>query len=116
MVDDEESIRASAHALLDAGGYRALVVSGGAEGAEILRARAAEIAAVLLDATMPGMDGPTAMAQMRPADPEVPAIIASGYRQEGVTARFAGQRVDGFLAKPFRMAQLLETVGQFVER
>ena len=65
-----------------------------------------EIACVLLDLTMPRMDGEETYRELRRIRPDVKVIIASGYSEQEISRRFAGQDLAGFIEKPFQMAAL----------
>ena len=66
----------------------------------------ATISYVLLDLTMPQMNGEQALHVMRMIDPPARIIIMSGYDEQEVLARFSDVALDGFLHKPFLPDQL----------
>jgi DNA-binding NtrC family response regulator len=49
-------------------------------------------------------------------DPELEVLVSSGYGEEQAMRLFAGQRVSGFIQKPYSAAQLLEEVGRALRR
>jgi two-component system cell cycle sensor histidine kinase/response regulator CckA len=64
-------------------------------------------AAVILDLTVPGgMGGKTAMEKLRQIDPQVNAIVSSGYSDDPVMAEFARYGFSGVIAKPYRISEL----------
>lgn len=101
VVDDEETIRETARMILEDFGFRVLVAGDGEEGVAIFREHAAEIAAVLLDMTMPKMSGDAAFEKIREIRSDVPVVISSGYSEHEINPRFAGRRVSGFIQKPY---------------
>jgi DNA-binding NtrC family response regulator len=66
----------------------------------------AEIACVLLDLTMPQMDGEETYYELRRIREDVRVILASGYSGQETSRRFHGLGLAGFLAKPFEAATL----------
>lgn len=105
LADDEDTVRATTAALLDRLGFSVLTARGGAEAVELFRARAKDLSAVVLDLAMPGVDGGEALARMRQIAPQVPVLVASGYDQ-AEAARRRADGADGFLPKPYRLADL----------
>lgn len=109
IVDDEEPIRSFARRALERSGYRVLDASDGAEAMSLYRAHLGEIGAVVLDLTMPVMDGRQVLGHLRAIDPEVRVVLSSGFSQHDLAARGeAGDEL--FLQKPYLLGELLETV------
>jgi CheY-like chemotaxis protein len=69
-----------------------------------------EIVAVLLDLTMPHLNGVEALKEMRRFGGPVHAVLMSGYNVEEAADRFAGQGVAEFIQKSFQAAELQEKV------
>ena len=65
-----------------------------------------EIGCVLLDLTMPRMDGWEALSVLRSLRPDVPVILSSGYDEAQVMAGSHPHRPQAFLHKPYQMADL----------
>jgi PAS domain S-box-containing protein len=110
VADDEELVRAMARRILEQAQFRVLTASDGRQAVETFRRHAHEIAAVLLDLTMPHLGGEEALRAIRAVQPDVPVVLTSGYSESEIALRFEGERLEGFLQKPFRGAQLLERV------
>lgn len=106
LVDDEETVRTVGRHMLEYLGYPVLIANDGVEAVAVFRARAAEIACVILDLTMPNMDGKEAFGELRRLRPDLPIILSSGYNEMEVTERFAGKGVAGFIQKPYRSSEL----------
>jgi PAS domain S-box-containing protein len=100
VVDDEPMVREFCRAALAQLGYRTIVASDGEEGVAAFRARRNEIDCVLLDLSMPRMDGTAAFAELRRICPDVRVILTSGFGED-VAEHFTGQGLAGFLEKPF---------------
>jgi len=108
LVDDEESVRTLGSRMLERSGFEVLTAADGREALEIYRVRRAEIALVLLDLTMPEMDGEETFRELRRIDPNVRVVMSSGYTESEITPRFAGKRLTGFLQKPYSMTALMD--------
>jgi two-component system cell cycle sensor histidine kinase/response regulator CckA len=115
LVDDEETIRTLGAGMLTSLGCTVLTAADGREALEVFGEHREEITLVLLDLTMPHMDGEEAFRELRLIDPEVRVIISSGYTEKDVTSRFAGQAPVGFLQKPYSMAELTERLRAALE-
>ena len=110
VVDDEESVRAVAREILIDQGFSVLTAADGEEGVAIFRQRSGEISAVLLDMTMPRLDGKAAFREMQGIAPAIPVILCSGYSEQETIDRFSPDAAVGFLKKPYRASVLLQTV------
>jgi two-component system cell cycle sensor histidine kinase/response regulator CckA len=108
LADDEESIRAIGAQMLEHFGYTVLTAEDGREAIEIYRNRGNEINLVIMDMTMPHMDGAEAFSELRRINPQVKVILASGYSKEDIGSRFAGKGLVGVLQKPFTVGILRE--------
>ena len=107
VVDDEESVRIVARRILQRGGFEVLVASDGAQAVEVYKEKCAEIKAVLLDLTMPAMDGEETLRALHQINPAVRVIISSGYNEQEVNARFRAEKPLGFIQKPYHAGDLI---------
>ena len=110
LVDDEESLLALGSRLLEHLGFTVLTAADGQQAVNLYRERGKEIDLVLMDLTMPHMDGAEAFDALRQMNPEVRVVLASGYSHEDMTSRFQGKRLDGVLQKPYSLATLREAL------
>jgi len=110
VVDDEPMVREFAQRLLETEGYLVLEAGSGDEALTLLRARAGEIDGVLLDLSMPGMDGDTLLSELRAFAPRLPVIVHSGHSLESTSERLTQWNIAGVLQKPYRAARLSEMV------
>jgi CheY-like chemotaxis protein len=106
LIDDEPGVRTATRAILESLGHDVLPAASGREGVELFVRRSAEIALVLLDMTMPGMSGEETFRALRAIRSSVPIVLMSGYRAEEAELRFHGDRLAGFLQKPFGIDEL----------
>lgn len=80
------------------------------EAVKVFLEHADEIACVLLDLTMPHMDGEEAFREIRRLRPGVKVVLCSGYNEQDATQRFAGSGLAGFIQKPFTLGTLKATL------
>jgi CheY-like chemotaxis protein len=106
VVDDEASVRTLAERMIQRCGYRTLGAPDGIEALRLVRERGREIDCVLLDLTMPKMDGEETLRELRAISPDLPVILCSGYHGLETSERFAGFRLAGFLQKPYQLADV----------
>ncbi len=115
VVDDEESVRNFACDVLRQEGFAVLTASDGLEGVETLREHP-EIAAVVLDMTMPRMGGFEASREMRRIAPNIPVILCSGYTEQDTVKRLDSRTPVDFVQKPYKVQALLDKVFEVVGR
>lgn len=112
VVDDEQSVRAVASALLRRRGFRTQEASDGQKALDIFLLQPDAFDLVLLDLTMPNMNGEETLRALREAHPTVNVLLMSGYNEQDVTRLFAGRNLSGFLQKPFRADELYASVAR----
>ena len=110
VVDDEEAVRNTARFALEEQGFEVLAADNGPAALEIFARSFAQISVVLLDMSMPGMSGREVLIEMRRVCPEIAVIVSSGYSEADALEHFAGQKVSGFLEKPYTLRRLLAKV------
>jgi CheY-like chemotaxis protein len=110
VVDDEEVVRGMAKRALERHGYKVLLADGGLEAIDVFNRHSNEIVLVLLDLSMPGMSGHETLPELRKIRPETKVVISSGYSEAETMALFRGQRVSGFVQKPYTSVRLAERV------
>jgi PAS domain S-box-containing protein len=112
VVDDEPAVRAVTRSLLERRGFRVVEAADGEEGVQRFLAAPDAFRLVLLDLTMPKLDGEETFRRMRQLAPGVKVLLMSGYNQQNVTSQFVGKGLAGFLQKPFRAAELYAAVAR----
>ena len=110
LVDDEGSVRTVARRLLERMGLSVLEAADGLEAIDVCRSSHEEIDCVILDLTMPRMDGQEAFAKLREIRPDLRVVIASGYCQQEVAGRFDGELPSGFIQKPYEYNAFADTL------
>ncbi len=106
VVDDEETVRSTVARMLPHLGCTAVLASDGQEGVAVFATDPRRFTLVLLDLTMPRMDGEQAFAELRRLRGDARVVLMSGFNQQEALVRFAGQGLASFLQKPFTVADL----------
>lgn len=118
-VDDEEFVRKSAEAMLNAMGYQTWAAENGEQALEILADATAAGEklpdVVMLDQAMPQLSGVETLPILREFYPEMPVVLCSGFLADlEEFAEKAGSRPDGFVQKPYLGHQLNSVLEQVV--
>jgi len=111
LVDDEETVRGIGRAMLQELGFSTLTANDGREALEIFQATPG-IALVILDLTMPHMNGEQCFRELKRCQPEVKVILSSGYNEQEVTEKFTGTGLAGFIQKPYTLSELRQVLMQ----
>ena len=112
VIDDEENILEVTRQILDSFGYQVLTASDGIEGISLFREHSQEIAAVITDMTMPGLDGPATIHAILEINSNAKIIAVSGIRANGEIARAIGNGVRHFVHKPFSAQTILTALNE----
>ncbi len=109
LVDDEEAVRGICRQMLEELGFEVLVANDGKEALEVFAGHP-EIVLVLLDLTMPNMDGISCFTELQSMNPRMPVILSSGYNESEIEKKFGSVGVAGFVQKPYRFGVLTESI------
>jgi len=101
VVDDNARVLQAVSQLVGALGYPVLTAASGQEALRVFGEHHAQIGCVLLDLTMPEMDGLETMRALRAVDPAAKIVLSSGYSEQAVRRRISGDGPTRFLQKPF---------------
>jgi PAS domain S-box-containing protein len=116
IMDDEEKVREVAALMLEALGYRVLHARNGEEAVSIYRdslAQGQQIDAVIMDLTIPGEKGGSeTIGRLIALDPQVRAIVSSGYSNDPVISDFRSWGFKGALTKPYGITEISEVLYQ----
>jgi two-component system, cell cycle sensor histidine kinase and response regulator CckA len=116
IVDDEDLVRRAARATLEHFGYTVFEAADGRDGADLFSRLHGRISAVLLDLTMPRMDGYNVWRYIRRICPDMAVIISSGFEESEAMRQFAEDPALLFLKKPFTAASLVRKIGAAIQR
>jgi two-component system, cell cycle sensor histidine kinase and response regulator CckA len=115
VVDDEPAIRDLASQILSEAGFTVTTASDGDEAVRLFCEHSHEFRAVILDLTMPGMDGGEVYREMDRCRPGIPVVVCSGYGVQDMASRFAGNDPPAFLRKPYVPGELLAHIRDVLE-
>lgn len=113
LVDDNSSVLETAGEMLEGLGHSVITAKDGFEAVEIFKSAEYEVDCVILDLSMPEMDGTQTFTILRGLRPNVPVILSSGYSRADVIGNSSYKRFNGFLEKPYdivRLQDILENV------
>jgi two-component system cell cycle sensor histidine kinase/response regulator CckA len=119
IMDDEELLREATSALLEHLGYSYETAKDGSEALELYRAAMQNghpFDAVILDLTVPGgMGGQEAVVHLRALDPDVKAIVSSGYFHDPIVANYRAHGFSGVVSKPDTIEEMSETLHRLIQ-
>jgi len=110
LADDEETVIGIGSEMLKELGFKVLSAMDGKEALELFSEHQEEISCVILDLTMPHLDGEQCFRELRLISPDVKVIMSSGYNEQEVTRRFAGKGLSGFIQKPYKLSDLRDCI------
>jgi len=118
-MDDEQDVRDIAGDMLNYIGYKVEFAVDGVE-AIVLYKKAKELQqpfdAVIMDLTIPGgMGGEEAIKKLRELDPEIKAIVSSGYSNAPIISQFQEYGFSGVIPKPYEVKDLSEVLQKVIE-
>ncbi len=115
VADDEESVRKVGGQMLAHIGFQALLAADGQQALSTFVLHRDSIVCVIVDLTMPAMDGEETFREIHRIDPGIPVILSSGYNEQEAVQRFVGKGLAGFLQKPYQLAQLRRKLKEILE-
>ncbi len=110
LVDDEEIIRRAGKRLLERLGCTVFLAQNGEDAVNVFKKEKDNIWLVMLDMTMPVMDGEEAFHKIQSISPEAKVLLSSGYSKEEKAEELLGAGAAGFIQKPFDLKSLSETL------
>ncbi len=114
LIEDEDTLRLAISKSLAKHGFSVLTAADGREAVDLFCSRANDIAAILLDLTLPGLSGPEVLCEVLRLKPEVKIVLTSAYDWERAAAEFAigPEHVSAFIRKPYRVGDLAQKLRQ----
>lgn len=112
VVEDEVMIRLLMERILKRMGFRVIAAENGHEAIALFQQHANEISFVILDFTMPKLDGLRTLAELRRIQPQVKAVLTSGYDVESISQNYAQEGFAAFIRKPLQVETLMKIARQ----
>ena len=112
VVDDDDMVRMAIQRMLSHLGYRSLAAASGEQAIAIYEQSVAEIDAVILDITMPGVGGAETFRRLREINSQVKVIVSSGDLSNPAIRDIEALGISFLIAKPFRTEQLARAIDQ----
>ena len=109
LVDDEETVRGIGTEMLMELGFQVVTAENGSHALEIFSDRG-DFSFVILDLTMPHLDGEQTFRELRRIRPDIKVIISSGYNEQDVTQKFVGKGLSGFIQKPYKLSMIRDVI------
>ena len=114
LIDDDEFMLSTVHAILLSAGFEVLSTADGPQGIEMYSMR--KPAAVVLDLGLPSMDGLQVLKRIRQIDPDARVIVVTGYASDAAAEAARSMGAMAFLAKPFDRAALVEKLKEMLKK
>ena len=108
VIDDEELVRTQLRRLLELRGYQVDEACDGLSGVTAHRERTADV--LVIDMTMPDIDGAEVVRRIRDTDTSVAIVLSSGYQAQTATERLGPGSFQVFLPKPYGLSELLRSI------
>jgi two-component system, cell cycle sensor histidine kinase and response regulator CckA len=116
LVDDEDFIREAGMAMLEALGMEVVLAANGEEAIGRIQVADPSIDLVVMDLTMPQMDGREAFLILRNLRPDLPVILSSGYSEQESIPDLVGQGLAGFIQKPYTLQAMRAKLREVLAR
>ncbi len=110
IIDDDPSVRILTERLVKNFGFASLTASDGEEGLRKFEENAEKILVVVLDMTMPSLDGEETCARLRQIRPDIRILFTSGYEKKKSMSEDGG--LTDFLPKPFTIKELQDKLAK----
>ena len=114
LVDDEDMIIEVGQEIMEKLGYKVLTSKSGKEAIEIYEKNRDRIDMVILDMIMPGMGGSETYDRLKEINPGVKVLLSSGYSINGQATDILKRGCNGFIQKPFNMAELSKKIREIL--
>lgn len=110
LVDDEECVLDLATEVLERANLTVIRAKDGQEALDVFRERCDEIDVVVLDFTMPKLNGLEVCERLSAIREDVRIVLSSGFVEEDSTLELGKRHLAGFIHKPYRPSELLRVV------
>jgi CheY-like chemotaxis protein len=96
-------------------GFEVILAEDGQEALEVFQATPEPFRAVLMDLTMPHLNGVETFRELRRLSPDCRVVLTSGYNEQDAVQEFIGKGLAGFVQKPFQREDLLAALRKALE-
>jgi CheY-like chemotaxis protein len=110
IVDDEDFVTMLAQRVLAEQGYRVITAKDGFQALDIFKRLHREISLIILDFTMPVMDGADVFHELLQVDANVPVVLSSGFAEQDRLRGMLARGLRGFIPKPYTQQKLLTQI------
>jgi len=114
VIDDEKSLVMLAQEILEDEGLTVLTATSGDAGVELYQQHQDDIVMVLLDMTMPQMNGVQCLRLLMEMNEDIKVVVVSGYVEDEMRKQFEGLPIAGFISKPYLPAELVLEMNKVV--
>lgn len=115
IVDDEPMAAMLMKRTLTNSGYQVVTARSGFEGLDLFRRRQRELDLIIVDLTMPFMDGEETFDRIRNINADIPVVLTTGFIEQKQLDRMLSSGLSGFLRKPHGPEELLSCVQSILE-
>ena len=116
IVDDEHMILDVGKEMLTALGYEVMLAESGKQALKVFKESQDKIDLVILDLIMPDMGGGEVYHEMKQINPNVKALLSSGYSIDGRANEILKRGCDGFIQKPFNVKELSSKLREILDK
>ncbi|MBA3833058.1 MAG: response regulator [Chthoniobacterales bacterium] len=115
VVDDEPMALALSRYVLAQAGFAVATAQSGLEAIDLFGREPNRFSLVLLDLSMPSMDGEETFVRLRAINPKVPVLLNTGFIEKHRLERMMDAGLAGFLRRPYQPDDVLEQIGSVLE-
>lgn len=116
IVEDDPSVLEFVKIAVQQAGYQVLSCTDARRAIDTIANAASTISAILIDFTMPNLNGVQLSQLIRTAYPQLPILLMSGYDEEEISAHSGDVQLNGFIQKPFKPADLLRKLADITNQ
>lgn len=114
IIDDEPLVLKITSRILEKSDHKILSSRKAKEGIEIFKANQEDIDLVILDLTMPEMDGVEVCQEIQKINPDIKVLIMSGYNEKDAMKQFKHTTISGFIQKPFQSVTIKKIISELL--
>ena len=116
LIDDQDTVRDVCSAMLSTLGYMVSTAADGREGVEYYRRFGKDVDLVIIDMIMPVLGGRDCFREIKAMNPDVRAILSTGFSLDGTVQEIMDEGIIGFIQKPYRLDELSNVVSKAIGR